>query len=104
MRKHREETSDKRVGKVDHSKEKREGEAIAFVREASIHIIFRGPHIGGSGRNAIERYIREAKQPPLTNVNYLIEWPPKLLKGEVIQKKIQRQMLNGYIIPIVMLW
>ena len=53
-----------------------------MVREGSIHSIFGGPHIGGEIKNAMEKYAREAKERPLTNVNHISERPPKIFKGE----------------------
>ena len=53
-----------------------------FVREGSIRTICGGPHVGGERWNAMDRYVKEARQKALTNVNNLSLRPPKLFKGE----------------------
>lgn len=60
-------------GKSNKTKENEDVDKISFIRKASIHTMFGGPHIDGSGRSAMDRYVREVKKPPLTNVNHLIE-------------------------------
>ncbi|KAK1356083.1 hypothetical protein POM88_049339 [Heracleum sosnowskyi] len=85
VKKYREEAPVKTTEAIKGSTEVKVPEKPVFVREASIHTIFGGPHIGGNGRNAMDRYVREAQHPPLTNVNHLSERPPKLFKGEDIQ-------------------
>ncbi|XP_074363093.1 uncharacterized protein LOC141703467 [Apium graveolens] len=52
-------------------------------RAGSIHIILGGSHIGGDSRKAMDRYAREAKDKPLTNVNHLSQRPPELFEREV---------------------
>ena len=61
------------------------GDVPRTARESSIHTIFGGPHVGGDTRSAMDRYAREARQPPLTNVFRSSERPPKLFKGEDTQ-------------------
>ncbi|XP_074326570.1 uncharacterized protein LOC141664514 [Apium graveolens] len=51
-------------------------------RAGSIHIILGGSHIGGDSRKAMDRYAREAKDKPLTNINHLSQRPPKLFERE----------------------
>ncbi|KAK1363262.1 hypothetical protein POM88_038823 [Heracleum sosnowskyi] len=85
VKKYKEEAPVKVTEVIEGSTEGKELEKPVFVREEIIHTIFGGPHIGGNGRNAMERYVREAQHPPLTNVNHLSERPPKLFKGEDIQ-------------------
>ncbi|XP_074362952.1 uncharacterized protein LOC141703295 [Apium graveolens] len=51
-------------------------------RAGSIHIILGGSHIGGDSRKAMDRYAREAKDKPLTNVNHLSQRPPELFERE----------------------
>ncbi|XP_074346444.1 uncharacterized protein LOC141685230 [Apium graveolens] len=51
-------------------------------RAGSIHIILGGSHIGGNSRKAMDRYAREAKDKPLTNVNHLSQRPPELFERE----------------------
>ncbi|XP_060964043.1 uncharacterized protein LOC133033350 [Cannabis sativa] len=41
-----------------------------------------GPHIAGDSRKSQERYAKEAKEKPLTNMNNLSERPEKLFKRE----------------------
>ncbi|KAM6583540.1 hypothetical protein CsatB_010542 [Cannabis sativa] len=48
----------------------------------NILTIIGGPHIAGDSRKSQERYAREAKEKPLTNVNNLSERPEKLFKKE----------------------
>ncbi|KAM6543742.1 hypothetical protein CsatB_008189 [Cannabis sativa] len=48
----------------------------------NILTIIGGPHIAGDSRKSQERYAREAKEKPLTNVNNLGERPEKLFKKE----------------------
>ena len=45
-------------------------------------MIMGGQHLGGTSKKAMERYGREAKGQPLTNVLHLIQRPPKRFKGE----------------------
>ncbi|XP_074337673.1 uncharacterized protein LOC141674871 [Apium graveolens] len=52
-------------------------------RAGSIHIILGGSHIGGDSRKAMDRYAREAKDKPHTNVNHLSQRPPELFEREV---------------------
>ncbi|XP_074342571.1 uncharacterized protein LOC141680172 [Apium graveolens] len=51
-------------------------------RAGSIHIILGGSHIGGDSRKAMDRYAREAKDKPLTNVNHLRQRSPELFERE----------------------
>lgn len=44
--------------------------------------IIGGQYIGGDSRKTRDRYAREAKSPPLTNVHHLSQRPPKMFKGE----------------------
>ncbi|XP_074375294.1 uncharacterized protein LOC141717076 [Apium graveolens] len=53
-----------------------------IARAGSIHIILGGSHIGGDSRKAMNRYAREAKDKPLTNVNHLSQRPPELFERE----------------------
>nr|XP_017225259.1 PREDICTED: uncharacterized protein LOC108201488 [Daucus carota subsp. sativus] len=55
-----------------------------FVREGSIRSIFGGPYIGGGSRKAMERYAKEARDYPLTNVNHLSARAPRVFKGETM--------------------
>ncbi|XP_060965551.1 uncharacterized protein LOC133034477 [Cannabis sativa] len=48
----------------------------------NILTIIGGPHIAGDSRKSQERYAKEAKEKPLTNVNNLSERPEKLFKRE----------------------
>ncbi|XP_030478017.1 uncharacterized protein LOC115695060 [Cannabis sativa] len=48
----------------------------------NILTIIGGPHIVGDSRKLQERYAKEAKEKPLTNVNNLSERPEKLFKRE----------------------
>ncbi|KAM6583079.1 hypothetical protein CsatB_010081 [Cannabis sativa] len=48
----------------------------------NILTIIGGPHIAGDSRKSQERYAREAKEKPLTNVNNLGERPEKLFKSD----------------------
>nr|XP_017247956.1 PREDICTED: uncharacterized protein LOC108219166 [Daucus carota subsp. sativus] len=59
-------------------------EDIQFVKEGSIHVIFGGPHLAGEGTRAIERYAKEARGRPLTNIHNLSSRPPKVFRGEAI--------------------
>lgn len=102
VKKHKVETADK--GKIDNGKEKEDIEKVAFIREASIHTIFGGSHAGGSGKNAMERYVREAKQPLLTNVNHLTERPPKMFKREDIHIIIAEADVKWVHHPMLMRW
>ncbi|KAK1404813.1 hypothetical protein POM88_004418 [Heracleum sosnowskyi] len=54
---------------------------VQFTRAGSIHTIFGGHHLGCDSNNALERYTREARHKPLTNVNSLELKPLKLFKG-----------------------
>lgn len=67
-------------GQVEDGKDKLEDSK--FVREGSIRTIVGGPHLAGDSNKAMERYAREAKTRPLTNVNHLDDRPPRLFKGE----------------------
>ncbi|XP_074356645.1 uncharacterized protein LOC141696399 [Apium graveolens] len=51
-------------------------------RAGSIHIILGGSHIGGDNRKALDRYAREAKDKPLTNVNHLSQRLQELFERE----------------------
>ncbi|XP_074346957.1 uncharacterized protein LOC141685773 [Apium graveolens] len=51
-------------------------------RAGSIHIILDGSQIGGDSRMAIDRYAREAKDKPITNVNHLSQRPLELFERE----------------------
>ena len=57
-------------------------EQARTTRAESIHVIMGGPHIGGNSNKAMERYAREAKGLPLTNVHHLHDRPPHFFKGE----------------------
>ncbi|XP_074351902.1 uncharacterized protein LOC141691053 [Apium graveolens] len=52
------------------------------TRAGSIHIILGGSHIGGDSRKAMDRYSREVKDKPLTNINHLSQRPPELFQKE----------------------
>ncbi|XP_074374821.1 uncharacterized protein LOC141715244 [Apium graveolens] len=52
------------------------------TRENNIHVIMGGPHVGGNSNKAMERYAREAKGLPLTNVYHLADRPPQYFEGE----------------------
>lgn len=67
---------------VPHAGQNAEPRKEREERGNSIHVIIGGPHIGGDSNKARERYAREAKERPLTNVHHLQERPPKLFKGE----------------------
>ena len=45
-------------------------------------MIMGGQHLRGTSKKAMERYAREAKGQPLTNVLHLTQRPPKRFKGE----------------------
>ena len=77
VRKYRGDQKDNREGQ-----EKEKPTENRFGREGSIRTICGGPHIGGESRNAMDRYVKEARQRPLTNVNNLSLRPPKVFKGE----------------------
>ena len=47
-----------------------------------IWTIFGGPHFTGETCGAQERYVREMKSRPLTNVHSVDKWPAKQYKGE----------------------
>ena len=47
-----------------------------------IRTIFGGPHFAGETRGAQERYVREMKTRPLTNVHTVDKWPVKHCNGE----------------------
>ncbi|XP_074352197.1 uncharacterized protein LOC141691371 [Apium graveolens] len=51
-------------------------------RSGSIHIILGGSHIGEDSQKAMDRYAREAKDKPLTNVNHLSQRPLELFEKE----------------------
>ncbi|KAK1362672.1 hypothetical protein POM88_047146 [Heracleum sosnowskyi] len=51
------------------------------TRAGSIRTIIGGPYIGGTSRNSMKNYAKEARGCPLTNVFHLSERPPKLFKG-----------------------
>ncbi|XP_074357369.1 uncharacterized protein LOC141697053 [Apium graveolens] len=50
-------------------------------RAGSIQIILGGSHIGGDNRKVMDRYAREAKDKPLTNVNHLSQRSPYRCPG-----------------------
>lgn len=50
-----------------------------------IQAIIRGVHIGGINKYATERYIREAKGRPPTNVYNRSKRPLKLFKGKAVE-------------------
>lgn len=52
------------------------------MREGSIRTIVGGPHNACDSNKAMERYAKEAKTMPMTNVNRLDQRPPKLFRGE----------------------
>ncbi|XP_074365409.1 uncharacterized protein LOC141706557 [Apium graveolens] len=55
---------------------------VKFQRAGSIRAIFGGhPFVGDSNR-ALERNVKEARHPPLTNIHSLEDRPPKVFKGE----------------------
>ena len=64
------------------NQEKEKSPKNQFGRERNIRTIYGGPHVGGESRNAKDRYVNEARQKPLTNVNNLYLRPPKMFKGE----------------------
>ncbi|KAM6546211.1 hypothetical protein CsatB_026947 [Cannabis sativa] len=82
-----------RRGKFDKYKKNEEGHPRADDKEENqnasglrtprnILTIIGGPHIAGDSRKSQERYAKEAKEKPLTNVNNLSERPEKLFKRE----------------------
>ena len=48
-----------------------------------IRTVYRGPYIGGDSQQARDRYAREARTPPLTNMHHLEEKPSKSFKKEI---------------------
>ena len=46
--------------------------------QRKVRTIFGGPHVGGNSKRAQDRYAREARQQPLTNVIHLEQRPQKL--------------------------
>ncbi|KAK1404552.1 hypothetical protein POM88_004157 [Heracleum sosnowskyi] len=56
----------------------KDGDTERTDRADSIHVIIGGPHVGGDSKKAMERYAREAKDRPLTNVHRLEQRPPYL--------------------------
>ncbi|XP_060968820.1 uncharacterized protein LOC133036288 [Cannabis sativa] len=82
-----------RRGKFDKYKKNEEGHPRADDKEENqnasgsrtprnILTIIGRPHIAGDSRKSQERYARESKDKPLTNVNNLSERPEKLFKRE----------------------
>ncbi|KAK1352793.1 hypothetical protein POM88_052631 [Heracleum sosnowskyi] len=84
VKKHKDET-DRRMER-EHAPERDDDRSkdVPFTRAGSIHTIFGGRHFGGDSNNALERYAREARHKPLTNVNSLELKPPKLFRGESV--------------------
>ncbi|XP_074346618.1 uncharacterized protein LOC141685413 [Apium graveolens] len=82
---------DKKKGSDDKGKDERQPPRVEdvekivevkFQRAGSIRVIFGGhPFVGDSNR-ALERNVREARHPPLTNIHSLKDRPPKIFKGE----------------------
>ena len=68
---------------IREDQEKEKSSENRFRREGSIQTICGGPHIGGESQNAMDKYVKEARQRPLTNVNNLSLRPPKVFKGEL---------------------
>ena len=54
------------------------------TRAGSVRTIIGGPFVGGQGRSAMKRYVREPRGSPLTNVCHLSERPPKMFKRETM--------------------
>ena len=52
----------------------------------------------------MERYAKEAKDYPLTNVNHLSARPPRVFKGETMDITLRKTMLGGYTTPSTMPW
>ena len=50
--------------------------------QEDIRTVYGGPHLGGDSQRARDRYAREAKTPPLTNVHHLEEKPFKSSRKE----------------------
>ncbi|XP_060967373.1 uncharacterized protein LOC133035545 [Cannabis sativa] len=82
-----------RRGKFNKYKKNEEGHPLADDKEENqnasgsrtprnILTIIGGPHIAGDSQKSQERYAKEAKEKPLTNVNNLSERPEKLFKRE----------------------
>ena len=46
-------------------------------------MVYKGPHLGGDSWRAQDRYTREARTPPFTNVHHLAERPLKSFKREM---------------------
>lgn len=63
MKKYKDKDLDKKDEKDGSRQDMTKGEAVAFVREENIHTIFGGPYVGGNERIAMDKYVREAKQP-----------------------------------------
>ncbi|XP_074353065.1 uncharacterized protein LOC141692233 [Apium graveolens] len=53
-----------------------------FERAGSIRAIFGGQPFVGDSNRALEKNVREAQHPPLTNIHSLEDRPPKVFKGE----------------------
>ncbi|KAK1399355.1 hypothetical protein POM88_009218 [Heracleum sosnowskyi] len=60
----------------------KDGDTERTDRADNIHVIIGGPHVGGDSKKAMERYAREAKDRPLTNVHRLEQRPPYLFTNE----------------------
>ena len=84
VKKYKEDTKSSTIKAIE-GKEKTAYETTKKTREGSIHTIFGGPHIGGTGRYAMKKYVEEAMDKPLTNVSHISEMPPKMFKGEDTQ-------------------
>jgi hypothetical protein len=65
------------LGNEDKPEEKK------FVRREYSYYLWR-TSLGGDSNHALERYAREARHRPLTNVNSLDLRPPKMFKGECV--------------------
>ena len=61
-------------------------EDAQVIREGSIHTIFGGPHLAEDGTKALERYAKEARGKPLTNVHNLTSRPLKVFGGETMDE------------------
>uniref|UniRef100_A0A803NN59 RNase H type-1 domain-containing protein n=1 Tax=Cannabis sativa TaxID=3483 RepID=A0A803NN59_CANSA len=66
--------------RADHNNDT--NDVSGFQAPRDILTIIGGPHVSGETRKAQERYAKEAKEKPLTNVNNLSERPKKLFKKE----------------------
>ncbi|XP_074352615.1 uncharacterized protein LOC141691756 [Apium graveolens] len=69
-------------------------------RAGSIHIILGGSHIGGDSRKAMERYAREAKDKPLTNVNHLSQRSPELFERKADAKWVHYPHTDALVIKM----